>query len=417
VKTYAGSDLSTTRSLLIVYVLRSYDPGRKDYVIRTSPSITCGLPHVGGAVSVVSYAEKDGVSESEADTTWALITEYGRQLSITHLASGRGDSRPSLLQSPGSDFSLVTWDSPADTLRAMGKQAWLSNRFGFFKLTRDEDEDGIPDDEPACPFDEKRFSSNPRAKDTDGDGVMDGDEVLMSRWAGGFPIATLLADGTLEKVRGMAGLVAPKPSAVDMDEDGIRDLEDVNPLCPLGDSIPKREIRVDGELSAEEWEAVPSLSISDPEYNGLLRVAWSETQFCFSLAGGDSHAPPSIRIRIDAASDGYARGSDNIGFLLEPLSDGAFEVRPQAAGSGLLPGVPPSVSELPAITAAWRKTEGKDQFEIEVGLTKSSAWGLNLFGGKEVAFDVELRPAKSTVWLRAFEPLLLFRGTLAEAEE
>jgi len=409
VKKHAGRDLSSSRNLFIIYAVRPLAPKGSPSATGGSPSMTCGLPYMGGAVSVVRYG---------ADNTWSFITELRRQLSIMHLASSREDTLPSLLKDPGCDRSMVAWDSLADLLRAMGKQGWLSNRCGIFKLTRDEDEDGVPDDEPDCPLDEKRFGTSPRTEDSDGDGVSDMNEILASRWAGSFPIIRVLADGTSEGTRASGNHVTPSASAMDSDGDGVTDSEDRNPLCPLDDSIPKRAISLDGEVSADEWENAASMRIVDPEYSGVLRAAWSETHLCFSLTGAASGEPPSVRIRIDGAADGFLRGSDAVALVLEPRSDRSFSVRAEdeglaVAGGGLSAGR----AQLPLleVAAAWSEAGGKAQ--VEIGLPKSANLGLNLFAGEEVAFDFELRPTGSAFWLRVFEPLTLFRGILRQTLE
>jgi hypothetical protein len=411
VSKHTGRDLSTTPNLLLIFAVRSYDPAEGRYVMRTSPSMTCGLPRLGGAVTIMAYAGERGVSDDPADNTWSFITEYRRQLSIMHLASGTQDTLPRLLENLNSDLSLVTWDSLADPLRAVGRRVWLSNRYGLYKVTRDEDEDGVPDDEPDCPLDEKRFGTTPRQKDTDGDGVSDLKEILASRWAATFPITKRLPDGTWEKVRAMANLAAPLPSAVDTDADGIGDLKDRNPLCPLGDSIPRRSIIVDGKIGGDEWEGTPSLRVLDAEYSGTLRVAWSENRLCLCLVGGDSDVPPSIRMRIDGAADGLLRGSDNLVLVLHPRENESFDVWTGMAHS------PAKGFDLSGVVAVWRKVEGESQAGVEIGLEASASLGLNLFAGKELAFDFELRSAKSACWLRVFEPLMLFRGTLVETTE
>ncbi len=468
VRERTGRDHTSSRNIFIIRAVRSYDPKLRRYVRRASPGMTCGLTRMGGAVSILSYTD---------DTTWSFITECQRRLSIMHLASGREDNLRSLLKDPDLDQSMVSWDSPADLLRALGRQSWLSNRYGIFKVTADADDDGIPDDEPQCPRDEKRFGTSPRAKDTDRDGVSDLNEILTSRWASGFPIISFRIDGTRETTRAIQNHATPSLSAADSDADGVLDPDDRNPLCPLNDFIPKLNVTLDGEIKSGEWENASSMRIVDPAFTGVLRAAWSETHLCFCLVGGGAEIPPSIRLRLDGTADGFLRGSDNLSLVLDlDPSDASFKVRnpkseirnlqsqraspnpqsairnPQSEGAVPNPQSPirnPQSAIRNAVVAKWSVDKNKDAFQIEIGLPKSPDLGLNLVPGEEIGFDFELRPAKSrrplpkaesairnpqsegavpnpqsairnpqsamdSLWLRVFEPLTLFRGILVQ---
>jgi hypothetical protein len=56
-----------------------------------------------------------------------------------------------------------------------------------FLLCIDADGDGLPDDDPRLPLDERRFGSDPTRKDTDGDGLDDLGEFIADRFAGSDP--------------------------------------------------------------------------------------------------------------------------------------------------------------------------------------------------------------------------------------
>lgn len=420
----SGGELPLPRNLFIIYAVGAHGPKS------LRRAMTYGSPDMGGAVSILAHASDDTFY-------WSFITECRRQLSIAHLASGREDSLRSLLKDPDLDESTVLWDSPADLLRAMGKQSWLSNRYGVFKLTGDVDEDGVPDDEPSCPLDEKRFGTNPRAKDTDGDRVNDLSEILASRWASDFPVLRFRTDGTSERTRVIESHPTPSPPAVDSDSDGVLDTDDRNPLCPLNDWIPKLNIKLDGTITAGEWDNASSMRIVDSEFSGVLRVAWNKAYLCFSLTSDACKTPPSIRIRVDGSADGFLRGSDNLSVVFEEPSEGSFTVRPEADAFGLAMGGAPagaSPPQPPPVIARW--SPAGDKLQVEIGLPKSPEFGLNLFAGEEIAFDFELRPAKSSrplpeaesairspqstmdsLWLRTFEPLTLFRGKLVQPPE
>jgi hypothetical protein len=394
-------NLSSSRSLFVIAPAEAYDKN-----IQGLLPMTCGLDRLGGAVSFFAYRGKE-------DTTWSCIKEYHKQLSIMHLASGRNDALACLSEAPDSDLSAVLWDSLADISRALGRQGWLANRYGVLQITADNDEDGIPDDDPNCPLDEKRFGTSPRTSDTDNDGVRDLREILTSRWAKTFPV---------QGARAMANQVRLSPLSADTDRDGVEDSVDRNPLCPLEDEVRRLDVVIDGKISQGEWDNASLIRIADPEYTGVLRVAWSRTHLCFSLTGsgqGVSHGPPSIRIRLDGAADGLLRGSDNVSLVLEPAEDGTFTIRQEAPSFGFAPvGCPfstPAWSDLSRVVAVWKIIQ--NALQVEVGLPKSREVGLNLFAGEEVGFDFELSPKGSSFWLRVMEPLALFRGSLLQSPE
>ncbi len=393
-----GRSPSSLGNIFIIAPPEAFDPEMRKLL-----PITFGLDHLGGAASILAYPDAG---------TWSLIREYYKHLSITHIASGKNVDISYLLKDPNSDRTWVVWDSIADLARAIGTGGWLANQYGTFKTTDDDDEDGVPDDEPDCPLDEKRFGTSTTSQDTDSDRVSDLAEILASRWAEGFPI-----DGE----RTVQGHPEPTVSTADSDADGIPDVADKNPLCRLDDSIPKLDVAVDGKISPGEWEKAPLLRIADPEFSGVFRVAWTATHLCFSLTGtgaGVSAGPPAIRIRLDAAADGFLRGSDNLTLLFEPGNDGSFKAREEQDSMRSISGVPETArpwQNLRGIVSAWNIVE--NSLQLEIGLPKSSAIGLNLFDGKEMRFDFELRPAKSSSWLRVFEPRTLFRGVLTQVKK
>jgi len=390
--------LSSSQNVFVVAPPERYDEG-----IRDALPMGCGLNRLGGSICFFA-------SRGNEDNTWPFITQYHQQLSVMHLASGRNDSLACLSAAPDSDLSAVSWDSLADISRAMGKMGWLANRYGVFRIAADNDNDGIPDDDANCPLDEKRFGSNPRTDDTDDDGVKDLREILASRWAVGFPISG---------ARAMANLVRLSPWSVDSDGDGVEDSIDDNPLSPLEDEIRRLDIVLDGKSGEGEWDHASLIRIADPQFAGVLRVGWSQGHLCFLLTGSGQAAakgPPSIRIRLDGSSDGYLRGSDNLNLVLEPNDDGTFTTRQESDGFGFTPSGCSSClsswSDLPGVVAVWNIIE--DALQVEVGVPRSREVGLNLFAGEEVAFDFELLPEGSRFWLRVFEPLRLFRGSLTQ---
>jgi hypothetical protein len=62
------------------------------------------------------------------------------------------------------------WDCNAFLCRRADKMNWLRLRYGTPRLVDDRDEDGLADDDPTLPLDERRFGSDSWEPDSDLDG-------------------------------------------------------------------------------------------------------------------------------------------------------------------------------------------------------------------------------------------------------
>ncbi len=81
------------------------------------------------------------------------------------------------------------WDWIAVTLREFDDYLSIKGMTGTILDCVDADRDGLADDDPRLPADEKRFGSDPHKADTDGDGLNDLGEFIANRFAGSDPRA------------------------------------------------------------------------------------------------------------------------------------------------------------------------------------------------------------------------------------
>src|SRR5579862_6407845 len=86
------------------------------------------------------------------------------------------------------------WDGMAYWDRQLSDAQWLRLYFGYTETVKDADGDGVPDNDPRLPLDEKRFGSNPGKVSTDGVRT-DMEKVLLSTWAPTPIESTWIKDG------------------------------------------------------------------------------------------------------------------------------------------------------------------------------------------------------------------------------
>lgn len=190
----------------------------------------------------------------------------------------------------------------------------------------DADGDGMPDDDPCLPMDERRFGSDPTKKDTDDDGLSDLAEFLAGRYRGS------------------------DPNSPDTDADGVKDGKDPYPLVAIssmlryryypGDSrsISLLDDREDREGALERHNKygrqrlIDSVFVrNDPGYTVHVDCEWDEDGLHFGFYGPKGLA---VQVKIDgSAANGFWEGGDT--YLLR-----ITEERVEFAGLGLEGEVP-----------------------------------------------------------------------------
>ncbi len=173
------------------------------------------------------------------------------------------------------------WDWIACTFREFDD--WLAIRGvrNTILECKDSDGDGLADDDPRLPADEKRFGSDPNQRDTDGDGLDDLGEFAADRYAGSDP---------------------RKP---DTDGDCLIDGEDPWPVVAIAPQVDYVEHASDG---ASRRLLTSVFARNDAGGACEVEAGWDETTLYFRFV---APRPCVIYAKIDgSASNGFWEGGD-----------------------------------------------------------------------------------------------------------
>jgi len=281
------------------------------------------------------------------------------------------------------------WDGIAHFDRMLTDVQWLRMHFGETLTVADADEDGVPDDDPRLPFDEKRFRSDPRRAKTDG-ALTDLAKAQLSKWAPS-PLTGTWDKAPLE-------MVAPRPTAQDSDGDGLADGCDPYPLYPWQPFIWPMTATIDG--LASEWAAIP---LSGAGRSGRVEIQFRQSHdeaayyACFTIAG------PWQRLWVGLDGEGQGYYTTN--------STYAFDIR--AGDGGRAATLRPSGNGCPGLQwKAGRDPTGRDVVEISIPNRGEGLWFWQ-GGGREVGASVSgwTRDGKP---FSIYEPYELFYARMIE---
>ncbi len=146
------------------------------------------------------------------------------------------------------------WDVMAFWDRTLTDTQWLRIYLGEAITVVDADNDGVPDDDPRLPLDEKRFGSDPANPKTDGL-HNDRDKIMFATWAPA-PLQPSF-------IKPRDQLRMPDPHSIDSDGDGVPDSQDPYPLDPYPPFVWPMTASVDGDPS--EWaDLLPAAVLDRP---------------------------------------------------------------------------------------------------------------------------------------------------------
>jgi hypothetical protein len=294
------------------------------------------------------------------------------------------------------------WDGIAYFDRMLTPVQWLRLHFGQTLPVADADGDGVPDDDPRLPFDEKRFGSDPHKVKTDG-AMDDFTKIKLSTWASCAPLTTTWNKGTspnpLLAKEGAGGRFMPNPHSVDSDGDGLPDTADPYPLYPWQPFIWPMTATVDGR--AGEWADIPLAG--KVEAHGVafsFRQGHDDAAYyaCFTLKGPWAR----VAVGLDGEGQGYYTTNSTYAFdIVNPAGGGAPTVR--VTSGNQCPGM------------QWKAGTGPDgEAVVEVSIPNRGE-GLWFWtgGGREVGAEICLS-ARDGRPLSPYEPYNFFYARMLE---
>jgi hypothetical protein len=242
---------------------------------------------------------------------WIFVHEFQHALELVITA---GSGLKLLSAHPYSDYMHPQfkgnyqggehWDWIALTFREFDDWLQIKGMRNDFLEVKDADGDGLPDDDPRLPMDEKRFGSDPTKKDTDGDGLDDLGEFIADRYAGS------------------------DPKNPDTDGDGLKDSEDPYPLVAISATLAYK-----GTPGAKQPFINSVFARNDKGGDAPVYAEWDEDALYFEYRGPRKFA---VEAKIDgSARNGFWEGGDT--YLLR-IADGKVSFAGMGLGEGPVPG-------------------------------------------------------------------------------
>lgn len=221
---------------------------------------------------------------------WFPTHEHGHLIHSMVMCSGAGhfafpDAPWTLPGKFGEDFSFLAYD-----WRQFPPRGWLLLKKSILRSSADGNGNGVPDDDPAVPLDERRFG-----------------------WT------EALGGDCMRRM--MAGVRTPGfPGGTDTDFEGrVRRLVE-GELHWIDRRIARSTPALDGRIADGEWtelNSIPNLTTPE-ELRGLrarLFAAWDEGTIYLAVS---TSRRSSAGFDLDAANDGWFHGRDNLRLSARP---------------------------------------------------------------------------------------------------
>ncbi|MCS7223256.1 MAG: hypothetical protein NZ959_01665 [Armatimonadetes bacterium] len=407
-----GRSLSQYPAAMEIVCERRWDPKRQVYYFQGSGGGTYGADMRPGSSHFLGGS----------DIAWLFVHEFHHQLDSQFSESGYPEH-------PFNHFSITPegfadnfgehYDGNAWILRNWheGKEyLWFVNKFGDLVSVDDRDEDGIPDDCPAVPLDERRFGSSPDAPDSDGDGLSDRDEVLASSW-----VRELLPSVNNFRMK----YVMPDPQRPDSDGDGIPDGHDPLPLIAAAPVV----VRSDA-LPTYQWltfeEDLSPVPAPEPLARPLQPLKGSLRMFhngeWLTVVGEWDQPIRHFHLQLDANQDGYWVGADNLDVRVDPdwsqrkvqwkatINNGSDPTRWPFPDESLVPAEHITVRIESNGTSS--SASAAYPYRLIISIKRTDTIGLELKRDENIGVAFYLRVDHQDRWLSVFEPYRLVPLTL-----
>ncbi|MBM2841473.1 MAG: hypothetical protein HW412_2001 [Bacteroidetes bacterium] len=298
---------------------------------------------------------------------WLITHEFHHQIDALMEASGypeyyHADQPWKMPGRFGEDF-----DFNAHIIRNAETDSWLNLKFGTLLQTKDADHDGVPDDDPSLPFDERRLGGDPTKKDSDGDGLNDFQEVMAGTSKGGLL------------------------NVKDTDQDGINDGLDPEPLYSMIPALHKmksgnalRVIR--GGMFGDDGNVYASVS-----------HGWDDSTLFYLF-----HLPDttSVLVQIDANNDGWFHGFDNFQIRVRCAGDSTkvIDYYLRDCSSWVNPPTDRKNILSPSTLRIDRTTLNDGYSTLAISIARDDTYGLSLHPGKKIGLRLGVQ-TKEDRWV------------------
>lgn len=394
-----GRSLDEYPAVVVITCERRWNPQKKQFEFTPSGGGTYGVDSRPGSSHFLGGH----------DPAWLFVHEFHHQLDSQYAESGYPEypfNHFSITPDGFADAFGSHYDGNAWILRHWhygDLSLWFTNKFGKVVCVKDSDGDGIPDDCPLVPLDEKRFGSDPNKKDTDDDGLDDMGEVMASQWV----FETLVWP---DDINARAKYIMPNPNNPDSDGDGVVDGYDPLPIYPcrptIGTDGNTRWFWIDEDTSeVPKPYSVPAPA--NPLHGDIYlwhNGEWLNFRFVFNLP------VPQVHIQLDCNNDGIYVGADNLDvriyteWQVEPQTRIKAEVT-NASSTERWPFVDPSLTPPSQNMKATARKLKEGNYEIVFSIKQTPQIGLNLNIGKRMGLAIEVLAEPNTPrWLCLFQP-------------